>query len=228
MIINIYPISNVCTLSINRNFFILVSQKYCFWNNVRKHSSGSGGKETSLNVFKILGGDGCRYDNECSNTFNGSPVCGEKYFNLDGRSGSWTFKPLLKVPLAGDDDYEIYDNEWGHGLGLGYEFETARFLFSVNTSAWVYQQNEPFESHSSLDLGYNFLAWDTNGTLMWETDFHYENDGSETLSAGPALYWNLNDTAHLRFEWKHDFYDRQGVLDHGNGSTFKFGIGFVF
>jgi hypothetical protein len=63
---------------------------------------------------------------------------------------------------------------------------------------------------------------------MWETDFHYEDDGSETLSAGPALYWNLNDTAHLRLEWKHDFYDRQGILDHGNGSTFKFGIGFVF
>ena len=49
----------------------------------------------------------------------------KKYFNLDGRSGSWTFKPMLLVPLAGDDEYEIYDNEWGNGIGLGYEFETS-------------------------------------------------------------------------------------------------------
>jgi hypothetical protein len=173
-----------------------------------------------------LGGKRVEHDNGIGDLTLAVPL--KKYFNLDGRSGSWTFKPLLKVPLAGDDEYEIYDNEWGHGLGLGYEFETARFLFSVSTSAWVYQQNEPFESHSSLDLGYNFFVGDTNASLMWETDFHYEDDGSETLSAGPALYWNLNDTAHLRLEWKHDFYDRQGILDHGNGSTFKFGIGFVF
>ena len=44
-------------------------------------------------------------------------VAVEKYFNLDGKSGSWTFKPMLRVPFSGTDDYEIYDNEWGNGLG---------------------------------------------------------------------------------------------------------------
>ena len=25
----------------------------------------------------------------------------------------WTFKPMLRVPFSGTDDYEIYDNEMG-------------------------------------------------------------------------------------------------------------------
>ena len=159
----------------------------------------------------------------------------KKYFNLDGRTGSWTLKPMLIVPLAGDDEYEVYDNEWGHGLGLGYQTETSKFNFGIDTSGWLYQGNEPFESHSSIDIGYKLYGYDlqeeqdvVKGAILWETDFHYEDDGSGTLSAGPAFYWSFNEEFHLRIEWKHDFHDRQGVLDHGNGNTFKFGIGFVF
>ncbi len=152
----------------------------------------------------------------------------KKYFNLDGRSGSWTLKPMLRVPLSGEDEYEVYDDEWGTGLGMSYEFETYRMFFFFGTSGWVYHEDEPFESHSSFDLGYNFEAKGSNGTILWETDFHYEDDGSETLLAGPALYWNVDDVTHLRLEWKHDFHDRQGVLDHGNGEDFKLSIGWVF
>ena len=173
-----------------------------------------------------LGGKKTEYDNGIGDLTLALPL--KKYFNLDGRSGSWTFKPLLRVPLSGDDEYEIYDKEWGEGLELGYEFETANWAFGVSTSGWLNHSDEPFESHSSLDIGYNFQALESNGTIFWETDFHYEDDGSETLSAGPAFYWNFNDTTHLRIEWKHDFHDRQGILDHGNGDTFKIGIGFVF
>ena len=173
-----------------------------------------------------LGGKRVEHDNGIGDATFALPL--KKYFNLDGRSGSWTFKPMVRMPFAGTDEYEIYDNEWGNGLGLAYESETSKFHFHVSTSGWVYHGNEPFESWSSLDLGYNFNAWGSNGALMWETDFHYEDDGSETLSSGPALYWNINDTAHFRLEWKHDIYDRQGVLDHGNGDVFKFSLGFVF
>ena len=172
------------------------------------------------------GGKRIEHDNGIGDATLALPL--KKYFNLDGKSGSWTFKPMLRVPFSGTDDYEIYDNQWGNGLGLGYEYETAKFHVHVSTSGWVYHGNEPFESWSTIDLGYNFNAWNSNGALMWETDFHYEDDGSETLMAGPVLYWNINDTAHFRIEWKHDFHDRQGVMDHGNGDVFKFSLGFVF
>ena len=172
------------------------------------------------------GGKRIEHDNGIGDATLALPL--KKYFNLDGKSGSLTFKPMLRVPFSGTDDYEIYDNQWGNGLGLGYEYETAKFHVHVSTSGWVYHGNEPFESWSTIDLGYNFNAWNSNGALMWETDFHYEDDGSETLMAGPALYWNINDKAHFRIEWKHDFHDRQGVMDHGNGDVFKFSLGFVF
>ena len=56
----------------------------------------------------------------------------------------------------------------------------------------------------------------------------YEDDGTETVLAGPALYWNFNDTVHMRLEWKHDFHDRQGTLDHGNGDRLLLSLGLVF
>ena len=152
----------------------------------------------------------------------------KKYFNLDGRSGSWTFKPMLRVPMSGKDDYEIYYDQWSPGLGLGYEFETAHWAFGVSLSGHEYLGSRPFGSHSSIDFGYNFDARGTNGSIFWETDFFWEDDGSETLYGGPALYWNVNDTIHWKLEWKHDFHDRQGILDHGNGGVFKFSLGWVF
>ncbi len=179
----------------------------------REMPDGSGGKKVE-------------HDNGIGDATLSLPL--KKYFNLDGKSGSWTFKPMVRLPFAGDGDYEVYDGQWGNGVGLAYEFETAKWHVHVSTSGWVYHGDEPFESHSSLDLGYNFEARGTNGSIYWETDFHWEDDGSETLYAGPALYWNVNDTVHWKLEWKHDFHDRQGVLDHGNGDTFKFSLGFVF
>ena len=152
----------------------------------------------------------------------------KKYFNLDGRSGSWTFKPTLRVPLSGEDEYEVYYGEWGSGLGLSYEFETYRMFFFLGTSGWFHHEDKPFESHSSLDLGYKFEARGTNAAILWESDFHYKDDDSETLLAGPALYWNINDLNHLRLEWKHDFHDRKGVIDHGNGDAFKLSLGWVY
>ena len=173
-----------------------------------------------------VGGKRVEHDNGIGDATLALPL--KKYFNLDGRSGSWTFKPMLRVPLAGDDNYEIYDNEWGAGLGLGYEFEMHRLAFVSSISSWTYEQEDPSEVHLTLDLGYKVDARGTNGTLFWETDFQYEDDGSETLLAGPAFYWNFNDTIHMRLEWKHDYYDRQGMLDHGNGDRFLLSLGVVF
>ena len=152
----------------------------------------------------------------------------KQYFNLDGRTGSWTFAPQLRVPLADDDDYEIGDGEWGGGLFLGYETETTYWYIGTGLNAWVFDASEPFEMGASLDIGRNVFAFGSSGQISWETDFRWEDDGSSRLQSGPALYWKFTDTVHGRIEWKHDFYDYRGVLDHGNGDTVKLGVGFVF
>lgn len=152
----------------------------------------------------------------------------KKYFNLDRRSGSWTLAPQLRVPLAGEDEYEIGNGEWGGGLSLGYETETPELFVNFGLSAWVFDDQEPFQAGANLDLGRNIFAFGSSGQILWETDFIWEDDGSLLLKSGPAVYWKLTDTSHFRIEWKHDFIDRRGILDHGNGETFKIGIGFVF
>lgn len=152
----------------------------------------------------------------------------KKYFNLDGRSGSWTATPQLRIPLAGEDEYEIGDNEWGGGLFLGYETERVDWHFAFGMNAWIFDGDEPFEAAASLDFGHHFFASDSMGLITWETDFRWEDDGSICLQAGPAIYWKFTDTLHGRIDWKHDFYNRRGILDHGNGDVVKVGLGFVF
>ena len=147
---------------------------------------------------------------------------------MDGRSGSWTLAPQLRVPTAGNSDYEIGDGEWGGGLSIGYETETTDWFIGVVATVWVFEDDEPFEVSASLDVGKNVFGFGSSGQVTWETDFKWEDDGSYLLKAGPAIYWKFTDTVHFRAEWKHDFYDKRAVLDHGNGNTFKVSVGFVF
>ena len=145
----------------------------------------------------------------------------KKYFNLDGKSGSWTFKPMVRIPLSNKDDYDFYYKEFGGGIGFGHEFETANYFFGIGTAWWIFDGDRPAEIHSSLDFGYNFETKNSNGSVFWETDFHAEDDESRTLGSGPAFYFNHNDTIHSRIEWKHDFIDHQGIIDHGNGKPLQ-------
>ena len=135
---------------------------------------------------------------------------------------------MVRIPLSDKDEYDFYYKEFGTGLGAGYEAETANFYFGIGTGWWIFHGDRPAELHSSVDFGYNFETKKANGAVFWETDLHYEDDESKTLSTGPAFYFNHNDTIHTRVEWKFDLIDHQGVLDHGNGDMFKVGIGWVF
>ena len=152
----------------------------------------------------------------------------KQYFNLDGRSGSWTFAPQVRIPLASRDSYDVYDRAWGQGVSLGYETETYNWLAALSVSGWIYYADEPFESHTSLKLGTQINAFDSSGHILVRTIFHREDDDSATLSVGPLLYWRFSDEIHGQMEWQHDVYDRQGTLDHGNGYQIKIGIGFVY
>lgn len=152
----------------------------------------------------------------------------KRYFNLDGRSGSWTLAPQLRLPTAEDDEYAIFDHQWGTGLSIGYETETYRFIGGASVGIFgLYGDDQP-ESNASLDLGVNYLFKGMNGHVKWETDLLHEFDGTLSVSAGPSIYLRITDTLHTRVEWKHDFYSRHAGRDHGNDETFKFGIAFVF
>ena len=152
----------------------------------------------------------------------------KKYFNIDGRSGSWTFAPQVRIPTSSrTSSYDIYDRYWGAGLSLGYETETADLFVATGVSGWVFESGDTNELGASLDLGWNFRD---NAQILWETDLKWEDDNSKRLLAGPALYWRFNDAVHCRIEWKHDFISEVGSneLDHGNSNSISAGVGFVW
>ena len=152
----------------------------------------------------------------------------KKYFNLDGRSGSWTLAPQIRIPLAGDDEYEVYDGAWGTGISAGYETETYRYIIATGISAWVFDEDEPVQVSGSLDLGFNYQIFNTSGHIKWETDFIYEDDGTEKLYTGPKIYLRITDTVHTQFMFKEEIHSRRNALDHGNGRFVRIGLGFVF
>jgi hypothetical protein len=152
----------------------------------------------------------------------------KRYFNLDGRSGSWTLAPQLGIPFARDDAYAVYDHQWGNGLSLGYETETYRFKFGVGATGWVFYGDDEAELTGNIEVGYNLRGLGSNGHIKWSNRFHYEDDGAFTISTGPVLYWRFTDTIHGQIDWLHDLSDRQGLLDHGNGNAVRVGVGFVF
>lgn len=152
----------------------------------------------------------------------------KRYFNLDGRSGSWTLAPQIRIPLADDDAYAVFDHQWGNGLSVGYETETYRFKFGAGATGWVFYGEDAAELSGNVDVGCNLRAFGSNGHFKWANRFHYEDDGAFTISVGPVLYWRFTDTIHGQVDWLHDISDRQGQLDHGNGNAVRVGVGFVF
>lgn len=178
-------------------------------------------------VLDLSGGKQVQHDSGVGDLTLALPL--KKYFNLDGRSGSWTLAPQLRVPLGGRESnvYSVADRVWGTGLSLGYETETRHVFFSAGLTGWVFERVEPAELRASVDLGWNCRD---NMQLLWETDVLLDEASQLLVSAGPAYYVRLMDEVHMRFEWKHDFKSRvsRTTADHGNGDRLSVGIGFVF
>ena len=73
----------------------------------------------------------------------------KQYFNLDGRSGSWTFTPQIRAPSMSQI---VRGNPWQHGWGFGYETETYRYeigpvLYWRFTDLWHFQTKWQYRRH---------------------------------------------------------------------------------
>ena len=152
----------------------------------------------------------------------------KKYFNLDGRSGSWTFTPQIRVPIESSiDSYQVPDRLWGSGLHLGYETETVHWFFSLGSGIWAFERDKPVEYHASIDLGWNFR---NDAQILIESDIFWDEEGTELLSLGPALYLRWNHNIHSRFSFQEELLSKTSKFnsDHGNTKRLTIGFGCVF
>ncbi|MBT5901544.1 MAG: hypothetical protein HOH58_05495 [Opitutaceae bacterium] len=173
-----------------------------------------------------LGGKRIEHDKGVGDATLALPL--KRYFNLDGRSGSWTLAPQVRVPMGAKDNYTVYHRDWGTGISAGYETETYRYLLSIGVDGWIFEGDAPALASGHIDLGINFNLGKLSGHVKWETDYLAKEDGTEKLYIGPHLYLKLTDTVHAQLMYKREAHARRNQLDHGNGTLTKLGIAFVF
>ena len=152
----------------------------------------------------------------------------KRYFNLDGRSGSWTLAPQLRVPLGNRDDYNVHKHLWGNGLSLGYETETHRWLAGVGATTWHYWNQHPIELDLEFHVGVNVFVFGTSGHIKWKNDLRFDTDGYLAYRGGPTLYWRIDDTWHGQIQWKHMFFERKTPHPFQRGDSFRLGLAAIF
>ena len=154
----------------------------------------------------------------------------KKYFNLDGRSGSWTIAPQLRIPgmSRSSDPIGIYFREFGPGLSLGYETETYNYIFRTGLSSFTFVGDTPTLSNFNLTFGLNFAFGSRNGHLKWEQQLRYWDGMELTYRMGPTLYLRWTDLLHFQLRSTHDVYEYRLGRVHGKAQSVRFGIGFVY
>ncbi len=154
----------------------------------------------------------------------------KKYFNLDGRSGSWTLAPQLRVPGASkaSDPIGIYFREFAPGISLGYETETYNYIFRTGVSTFVFIGETPSLSYFNLVLGLNFNIGSRNGHIKWNQQLKYWDGVEITYTMGPILYFRWSDLIHFQLKSTHDVYEKRIGKVHGKAHTVRLGVGFVY
>ncbi len=153
----------------------------------------------------------------------------KKYFNLDGRTGSWGITPQVRIPTARPDEFDVFNRELGAGLSLGYATETYGYIGDVGVTGWYYHGDAPATVLLELDIGKNFSLGSKNGHLKLKNHLKLNDDGELSYAIGPTLYFRITDLVHAQFRSLHDLYKRTvGLNRYGKQHTFRLGLGFVF
>ena len=125
----------------------------------------------------------------------------KEYFNLDGRSGSFTLAPQVFVPFKGTDmglDYPFYQAGRA-GASIGYETESYHYHFGASASAWlVYSEDTPLYS-AEIGAGLNGFVVGFNGHVKLGLDVHRFPSGRSNVHFGPKVYGMISDEWHWQF-----------------------------
>ncbi len=160
----------------------------------------------------------------------------KRYFNLDGRSGSWTIGPQLQVPTA----LGAHHRQTALGLSLGYETESYRWHYGMGTTVWSpalrqevgsteWNRMERPIARLQMHLGFNMHAWESSGHFKIHSYLRWGETDAYRLTVGPVLYWRFTDLVHGQAVWWHDVWDgsQQELNPQSYGDLLRLGIGFV-
>ena len=147
----------------------------------------------------------------------------KQYFNLDGRSGSWTFAPQVRTPSMVKT---LWNRPMQHGWSFGYETETYRFLFGGSTTLWGNFEDQTFEQDTHIHFGTNLHAFGSSGHLKLHLGIWNPGQRQPTIfKMGPIFYWRITDLWHFQTKWQ---YRRNKEASLLNEHRVRLGLAMVF
>jgi hypothetical protein len=144
----------------------------------------------------------------------------KRYFNLDGRSGSWTLTPEWTPPTPAPDRAQ---SQRQAGLTLAYSTETYGPLGGASIG-FFRRIDTRLEAHLSGAAGFNLHGLGSSGHIKLKLSLLARPDGAHRLSIGPTLYWRLSD------RWHAQLAAQQSVAaeDYAPRTSLRSGLAAVF
>ena len=152
----------------------------------------------------------------------------KSYFNLDGRSGSWTLTPQVRIPTGQSDEYDVYSREWASGLSAGYATETTLFYLMTSAGAWYEAKEAPWQANLAFHFGINYQLGKMNGHLMVKQYGKYQQRDAVTYAIGPTIYLRLTDEFHTQLQTRHDVVSWHQGEKKSREDSFRVGFAVVY
>jgi len=123
----------------------------------------------------------------------------KRYFNLDGRSGSWTIAPQWFVPIATSSA-----NARMEQMKLSVGYETEAYRTHIATSAGILRRTDGlWEGHLHVGTGINLHSKTSSGHIKLKARLRLRSDGGYSARIGPTVYWRFSDRWHGQLAYKH-------------------------
>ena len=151
----------------------------------------------------------------------------KSYFNLDGRSGSYTLLPMVGVPVQTQVAGHPFVQNTQFGLGIGYDTESYFFHLGAHLNAWkVIGETQPLTT-GTLGLGMNGFWFGFPGHFKLGTPVRRDPNGDFRASIKFTVYSLITDAWHWQGTWRRLVYRApENAIIQGE-QVFTLGLAYV-
>jgi hypothetical protein len=123
----------------------------------------------------------------------------KRYFNLDGRSGSWSITPQWFVPIATRSE-----NARAESTKLSLSYETEAYRTHIGAAmGLVHRTDGLYALHVHGGTGINLHSTTSSGHIKLKARLRLRSDGAYSVRIGPTVYWRFSDRWHGQLAYKH-------------------------